>query len=277
MEHRRFYPGDCRRELEEFLAGHEPPASCPPALVAASVPHAGWRYSGGVAARTLATLAARSRPASLILLGAYHRPLSGVSAIYPSGAWETPLGPLAIDSDLAAQACARLTGLLAADLEAHAAEHSLEVIAPMVHALFPNVPVVPILVLPQADPVRLGEELARLAEPRGAVVVASTDLTHYGERYGFVPAGAGPEAHEWMRTNDEHLLDLASALDAERIPEEARRRRNACGPGALAAACAFARSRGVRAGEVLEHTDSFDVQGASGEFHTAVGYAGMVF
>ena len=278
MACRAFYPGDCERALEEFLGVRSSPADCPASLHAAVVPHAGWRYSGAVAADALATLAERSSPSTILLFGAYHRPVTSRSVVDSSAAWETPLGDLAVDRELAARIAKDLDDLVEENRAPHAAEHSLEVEAPMIRHLFPGAAIVPVLVLPQADPARLGAEVARLIdrERTDAVAVASTDLTHYGDRFHFAPVGYGARAHRWMRANDAQILALVRRLDAEAIPAEAESHCNACGPGALAAAVAFARARRARRGIVLARTDSHEVTGQGQPFTSAVGYAGAV-
>jgi AmmeMemoRadiSam system protein B len=80
-----------------------------------------------------------------------------------------------------------------------------------------------------------------------------------------------------MRENDARILGLAVRLEADRIPAESRARRNACGPGALAAAAAFAGALGRSGGTVLERTDSHEVERSGAPFRMAVGYAGIVF
>ena len=171
------------------------------------------------------------------------------------------------------QACADIAE---ANDEAHTDEHALEVKMPIVRALFPDVPTVPIMVPPQASPVELGRRLAALVGPRRASVLASTDLTHYGEPFGFTPAGTGPDAHDWMVRNDRRFLDRVAVLAAEDIVPEASQHRNACGSGAVAAAVAFARARGATEGTVIERTDSHEVDGNEHEFTHAVGYAGVI-
>jgi AmmeMemoRadiSam system protein B len=277
MRFRNFYPGDLKRQIAEFLAVPAAVAAPAKSLAAAAVPHAGWRYSGGVAARALKALSERSRPASIFLLGAVHRARLRRAALCGGEGWETPLGPVPVDEDLAAEAAAALGDLALVDAAAHDTEHSIEVVMPFIHEVFPGVPAVPIMVPPDGSPAEVGRRLARLAAARGAVAVASTDLTHYGESYLFTPAGLGEPAHAWMRGNDERILDLARRLEAEAIPGEARRSWNACGPGALAAAAAFARELGAGEGTVLERTDSHEVQGKGEPFAMAVGYAGIVF
>ncbi|MGQ9590533.1 MAG: AmmeMemoRadiSam system protein B [Planctomycetota bacterium] len=272
-----FYRGDLRAEIERFLARYvEPPPEAPP-LVAAVVPHAGWRYSGGVAARTLKTLADRSAPSRVVLLGAVHRAPIASASVYARGAWETPLGRLEVDAALAQEILEGLGALVVEDPESHEDEHSIEVQTPFIAEFFPGVPILPVLVPPRREALELGRRLGQILRGRSSVVVGTTDLTHYGDVYGFAPAGCGEEAHRWMEENDRRILDLAVRMEAEAIPEEARRHGNACGWGALAAAVACARELGATRGTVVERTDSYRVEGRPEPFRMAVGYAGIVF
>jgi hypothetical protein len=277
MQFRNFYPGDLTRQIAEFLAKYAARSEEGRRLIAGVVPHAGWRYSGGVAARTLKALADGSRAKSILLLGAVHRAWLKSSAVYPSGEWQTPLGPVAVDAELAREVLEKLGSLVEPNTSAHDSEHSIEVDLPFLHELFPGVPVVPIMIPPEASPTEAGRRLAQVVSGRDVIAVASTDLTHYGLDYSFTPAGLGEEARVWMRGNDQRILDLATSLQAEPIPGEARAHRNACGPGALAAAVAFARELGTRQGTVLEHTSSYEVTGKASPFEMGVGYAGVVF
>lgn len=275
MSFRRFYPGDCRRQIADMLHDFSPPPDLSGDANAVVVPHAGWRYSGAVAARALKTLAA-FRPSSLILLSAVHRIHLASAALYPRGAWETPLGLVDVDETLAGDILTSCGEVLEENGSAHRDEHALEVILPFVRELLPETPVVPIMVPPGAHSVELGERLAEVAGDRPVAVVASTDLTHYGRPYGFLPAGTGSRAHDWMRRNDRRLIDRALEVDADVIVGEALENRNACGPGALAAAVAYARARGSREGRLLERTDSHEAGTAEEEFEMAVGYAGIL-
>ncbi len=277
MRFRSFYPGDVRAQLSHFLAGFEPPKGLPATLRGAAVPHAGWRFSGGVAARALRTLASRSQPTAILVFGAVHRERLHKSAVYAHGGWETPLGTLAVAETLADEVVSQLDALAERNEAAHDSEHSIEVEMPILGALFPGIPLVPIMVPPEASPTELGSLLARLVRGREVTAVASTDLTHYGAPYGFLPAGTGEEALRWMRANDHRMIHLAARLEAESIPQEAKEHRNACGSGALAALAAFAREAGAASGTLLEHTTSHEVEHGTEPFTVAVGYAGMVF
>jgi hypothetical protein len=212
-----------------------------------------------------------------VLLGAVHRAHLSEAALWPDGEWQTPLGPVSVDAGLASEILMRFGGLVVEDPAAHDEEHSLEVQLPFVHELFPEVPIVPVLVPPTPAAARLGRGLGALLADRNAAVIATSDLTHYGEIYGMLDAGLGEEARRWMADRDRRIIDLATGMDAEGVLREARQNRNACGAGAIAAAVAFAREQGVSRGTLVEHTSSYEVEGRSEPFRMAVGYAGIVF
>lgn len=275
MIFRQFYPGDCQQQIDEFLKDFLWEESTE-GWKAAAVPHAGWGYSGAVAARTLQVLASPS-PSTFLLFGAVHRSYLRQAAVYPDGSWETPLGEVPVDADLSRKIGDAVPELTALNPQAHFDEHAIEVLLPFLRSFCPEASVVPIMVPPEMEVVELGERIAALVEDRSVAAVASTDLTHYGWAYRFTPAGVGETAHEWMRANDQRVIDLAVRLEAEKIVSEARAQQNACGSGALASAVAFARALGSRRGRLIERTDSHQVQNPDAPFEMAVGYAGMVF
>jgi len=270
-----FYRDASHDMVESYLRGFRAP-EIPETVVAGIVPHAGWVYSGATAARTFAAIRERARVETLVLLGAVHRAWIDRPAIDPSGAWATPFGALPIDSSLA-DAIAREAGDGAiVDAGAHDDEHSIEVQLPFIRYLFGEVPIVPIAVPAEPSAPTFGEAVARAVRGRGAVVVASTDLTHYGPPYTFAPVGPGEPGYRFLMENDRRIIDLAIDLDAERIVPEARAHRNACGAGAMAAAVAAARALGAERGVLVEYTTSHGARPARA-FTMAVGYAGIVF
>jgi AmmeMemoRadiSam system protein B len=164
------------------------------------------------------------------------------------------------------------------DPNSHSGEHSIEVELPFVRYLFPNARIVPVAVNPDSRAIPLGQQIGRILKDRGAdaVVIGSSDLTHYGEVYGFTPAGFGIHARRWMENNDGRILRLIETMRDSEITQEAHRHRNACGAGAIAATIAAARVLGAEYGLVLDHTTSHDVV-PEGEFRIAVGYAAVLF
>jgi len=273
----QFYPGDCIGQIESFKKGFTPPDE-PRDIKGGIVPHAGWFFSGATAARVFLSIQAKKAPDTFILLGAVHVPGVRNNSIYSSGSWATPLGEIKVNDVIAGMLLDEMPGLLADNSQAHVYEHSIEVQTPMIKYLFPKTSIVPIAVPPGEEAVALGEGIGRVIAAKGldAVVIGSTDLTHYGDNYGFAPAGYGQRAYRWMRENDERIIKLALGLKAREILEEAAVNYNACGPGAMAAAAAASKAMGSKGGVLVEHVTSYDVY-PQGEFDMAVGYAGIIF
>jgi AmmeMemoRadiSam system protein B len=279
----RWYPGDpaaCRAFLDET---GPPDTDVPPvlegSLLGGLAPHAGWMFSGAIAA-TLYRALSRDRPdRTIVVLGAVHRARLRRAAVADHRAWETPLGELPVDAELAAEIGALDPDLVTTDREAHGAgENSIELQTGLLRGLLPDARFVPVLVPPSAAAVPFGAALGRLlaARDRPAAVVASTDLTHYGYG-GWAPAGVGEQAVRWVKdVNDRRFLDLVVGLRADEILAEADAHRNACGAGATAAAVRAVREMGAREGVLLAQTTSHDVD-PSGGADRFVGYAAVVF
>ncbi|MCG3181349.1 MAG: hypothetical protein BIFFINMI_03736 [Phycisphaerae bacterium] len=277
----------CRIEVEELfgaavrMLASLPPL--PPRVVGGIVPHAGYLFSGAVAALTLEAIA-RSRddagPATFVLLGAMHRPTGHDGLVFDRGQWETPLGPVAVNERLAGRLLDS-TNALKADLDAHEQEHSIEVQLPLIRHRFPAAEIVPILVPPAPEAPRIGLAIGRALKTydADAVVIGSTDLTHYGPRYGFTPAGMGQRGLDWAKgTNDAGIIDAVRRLAADEVVAEAESHCSACGGGAVAATLASAKALGATAGVILRHTTSHEV--AAHLFHDppsdAVGYLSAI-
>jgi AmmeMemoRadiSam system protein B len=242
------------------------------------LPHAGWLYSGNTAGATVAALKGQE-PDTCVVFGAVH--VHGVShpALSDHSGWKSPLGTVACDMELGKEILRRGMGMIVADGEAHQREHSIEIEVPFLQRNFPRAKLLALMVPAAREAVRVGEIAAEAAGALGRRVLylGSTDLTHYGPRYGFTPRGIGMEALRWCKeTNDRRMLDLIRELRAEDAVPEAAGHRNACGAGAIAAALAAARSSGATRGEILCHTTSHDVlpEGSPTDF---VGYAAAVF
>ncbi len=279
MTARGFYPGDCQAQMTAFLAGYHPPKDLPQPLHGAALPHAGWMYSGQVAARTLDCLSRNSpEPETVVIFGIPHYAAAIGHALYPEGEWETPLGNLAVDSICGTAILAAAGDLLRVDPQAHRHEHSVEVLTPMVKYFFPEATIVPILVLPEASAVQLGEAAARAVSEIGrtTIFLASSDLTHYGPMFGLAPAGTGPTARAWMENNDQRLIDTLCRGSGEDVLDEARTHLNACGAGALAALKGAMTALAASEGRLIQYATSFDVE-PEPVFRQAVGYAGVVF
>src|SRR5262249_19838305 len=107
---------------------------------------------------------------------------------------------------------------------------------------------------------------------------ASSDMTHYGPAYRFVPVGVGPGALNWAMDNDRLLIDRVLRMQDESIVPEVRARFSACGGGAIAATLAACKELGAGHAKLLKHTSSYQVLSQLGPQRpdNAVGYASIV-
>jgi MEMO1 family protein len=246
-----FYPAEPVRlaaEVDALLSVDAPEPAAIGRMPALVVPHAGYRYSGPVAAVAYA-LARGWSPARAVLIGPAHTvPLTG-SAVPRAAAWSTPLGPVPVD--LAARKRAlTVRGVHAAD-GPHGPEHSLEVQLPFLQrSLDPRLPVLPVATAAAPDDV--ADLLDAVAGP-DTLVVVSTDLSHY------LP-------DEETRRRDRRTLDAVLALDPDRIGPDA-----ACGADALRGLLAWADRTG-RNPTLLAYRTSAD---ATGDRSRVVGYAAL--
>ena len=276
-----FYPSsarDCTELIAQLAPRFDPPAE-PARPVAGIVPHAGWVYSGATALKTLQAIAQKRKPETVVIFGAVHSWYGRKSSVYARGAWDTPFGPVEIDEPLARRILEAAAELAEEEPGAHSREHSIEVEVPLIKHLFPQAKIVPIMVPPAENAHQLGERAGKVvaAEQREIVFLGSTDLTHYGPRYGFTPVGIGPKALEWAKKqNDHRLISLALEMKASEVVPEASNSISACGPGALAATVAAARELGAQRGILLEHTTSCEVR-PERSIEDFVGYAAILY
>lgn len=231
-------------------------------LVALIAPHAGLMYSGPVAAHAYRLLRDR-RFDLVVLVGPSHFVgFDGVS-IVPAGAFETPLGRAVIDEDCS-RALVAATSIVVDHPRAHAREHSLEMQLPFVQRLAPAARIVPLVMGYQtAETARaLGEALARVVSGRRALLVASTDLSHYHDAETAARLDASVIAHVERFDPD----GLQRTLDLQ--PD------HACGGGPTVAVMRAAKALGARDAAVLAYADSGDV---SGDKSAVVGYLAAAF
>jgi MEMO1 family protein len=246
-----FYPAEPARlaaDVDALLSAAAPQSASAGRLPALVVPHAGYRYSGEVAAAAYA-LARRWLPVRAVLLGPAHFvPLTG-SSVPRAAEWSTPLGPVPVDAT-AWQRARAVPGVQATD-EPHAAEHSLEVQVPFLQRSFdPVLPVLPVVTA--APPDDVADLLDAVVGP-DTLVVVSTDLSHHL-----------PDAE--ARHRDRRTLDAVLALDPDRIRAGA-----ACGADALRGLLAWAGRTG-RTPTLLSYRTSAD---ATGDGSRVVGYAAL--
>ena len=280
----QFYPAAarlCTDEIEEYLKQITLPDNLPETIVAGIVPHAGWAFSGQLALQVFAAIKQQNKTVdTFCIFGAAHSYFGTKPAVFDKGSWQTPLGKIDIDEQLARQLITETAAV--GDTGAHAHEHSIEVQVPFVQHLFPDAKILPVIVPPGEHAVALGEKFGDIivSAERKIVCIGSTDLTHYGPRYGFTPMGIGPEAISWAaNVNDRQFIDLALKLDGAALLANAVENLNACGPGAAAATVCAAKKLGKAQGLLLAHTNSNEIM--KEKMHSSstdsVGYAAIIF
>lgn len=272
-----WYPAErseCLKVIEEFKRQARPCPNGGTKRVGGIVPHAGWLFSGLTACNVFQCIEATSDPDTVVLFGGHLRPGSNCY-IMVDGSWETPLGDLDVDEELASA----LAHEFPCEVETpggYRQDNTIELQLPFVRHFFPNSRIVPMGVTPVRTSLDIGKRVVELADSleRSLVIIGSTDLTHYGPNYGFMPHGLGKRAVDWVRNeHDRRVIDRMLAMDAEGVISEALKSENACCPGAAATAVEAARSKGARSGVELIYAMSYDTRPAD----SFVGYVGIVF
>ena len=280
----QFYGGsqaECLAEIQECLPGGPIQADLPATIAAAVVPHAGWVFSGELAALVFSAIRqANKHVDTFIIFGAAHRYFDGGAVVFDHGSWLTPLGEVQIDEDVADLVIQQ--GAIG-NPAAHTGEHSIEVQVPFIQHLFPEAKIVPVIVpvagFDHSFGTRVGQAIKKIRD-KNIVCIASTDLTHYGPRYGFCPEGTGPAAIKWAReVNDMEFISLTLRMEADQIVRAAMDKGNACGPAAVATVVAAAKAMGRIHGTLLGHTTSSEILERKFDqtSEESVGYAAIVF
>jgi hypothetical protein len=230
-------------------------------MIGVIAPHAGLVYSGPVAAHAYRQLAGRTYDVVVLVGPSHYVAFDGV-AVYARGAFATPLGTLPVAADVAAALVSRVA--VARDLAApHGREHSLEMQLPFLQAMLPGTPIVPVLMGHQtpATMTALADGLSSVLKNRRALMVASSDLSHYRD------------ARTASRL-DGVIVDAINRFDPDEVERAlAHFPEHACGGGPMVAVMRAARALGARDARVLCYADSGDV---SGDKDAVVGYAAAV-
>ncbi len=272
-----WYPAtarECEKEIKEFLMEGQDRHVLNRPLVGGIVPHAGWYYSGKIACNVIKHLAGDPQPDVFIVFG-MHLDSSAPSYIMAQGAWQTPLGEIEIQEELAGE----LTQQFQFEIENpdhFTPDNTIELQLPFIKYFFEKVKLVPIGVPPIESSLGIGRSAIETANRQGLTVkvLGSTDLTHYGHNYGYAPKGTGSRAVDWVKNqNDQSVIDALLAMEPERVIQEAMANQNACCAGAAAAAILAGKALGASQAEAIDYTTSYD-KSPSDSF---VGYVGIVF
>jgi AmmeMemoRadiSam system protein B len=257
-----FYPGD-RGRLKEEIDSFLKPVPEPKKMLAAISPHAGYVYSGGVAGAVFSQIQV---PEAVVILGPNHRGIGKPVALEASGTWDTPLGPVPINEDLAGSILdAPLNHGIKEDSQAHSMEHSIEVQIPFLQVLRADVTIVPISVSHVAfhGCEKIAQALVQGIRDYGkeVLLVASTDMTHY-------------EPQKTARSKDQLAIERILDLDPKGLYETvAEHRISMCGVIPTTIVLTACKALGATKAELVQYATSGDV---TGDYAQVVGYAGFV-
>ena len=255
-----FYPSQSE-ELRSTISGMVDLEGDKKKAIGVISPHAGYVYSGPVAGALFSSV---ELPNRYILLGPSHRSISSRFALMSQGSWETPLGEIPVDAELAAQ-IAPLSDLIEEDEDAHRQEHSLEVQLPFIQHRRPDVEFVPIVLGWAGYPTceEIGIDIARAIRRYGdpVVLIASTDMTHY-------------ESQESAKRKDQLAIDKVLAMDpAALLDTVATNNISMCGVIPTVITLVAAQELGATNASLVDYATSGDV---SGDYSYVVGYAGFL-
>jgi len=270
-----FYAGNrdsLLRQIEECFRHPLGPGTVPETaaqgerkIVGLINPHAGYMYSGAVAAWGFGELIKREKPETVIILGPNHRGFGSPLAIMSEGAWKTPLGEVQINTKVASQLLDSLPSILEDDAKAHEREHSLEVQLPFLqYGYGSDFKIVPLCMAEQTytTSTQIGRAILELLkENPNLILVASTDLTHYQPQH-IAEKEDRKIIEAILSGNPRNLNKLLMAYDF-----------SMCGPGPVMVVMEAICSSGLGKAKLLKYATSGNI---TGDYSAVVGYASLI-
>jgi AmmeMemoRadiSam system protein B/AmmeMemoRadiSam system protein A len=269
----KFYPESAAKlklAVEKFMQDAAPAQVKKP--VAIIVPHAGYIFSGQICADAFAQVRNQKYDV-IVILGTNHTsPNLQSIALYPGDGFRTPLGTVTVEKSIISALLKEAPTDCILDKSAHESEHSVEVIVPFIQVVFPKAKIVPVIVGSQDIYIctRFGQALAKVLKNKKALIVASSDLSHY-------------PSYQDANIIDKETLNAIAGLDPAVFSAtmQAHRDKNipnlgtsACGESPILAAMAAAKSLGADRGVMISYANSGD--SAIGENSRVVGYGAVV-
>lgn len=234
-------------------------------IYGAVVPHAGYSYSGPIAAHAYCEIVENGFPETFIILCPNHTGLGTGISIFKEGIWSTPLGNIEVDEEFAEEMIIN-SDLIDSDTSAHIREHSCEVHLPFLQYFSNDFKIVPIVIWMQdmESGSDIANSITKTAKKlgRSILMIASTDLTHY-------------ESKQIAEKKDKLILDAISNMDEHSLLKAVEDFRiSMCGYGPTIAVIKASRSLGAKKGKILKYATSGDI---SGDLSSVVGYCSAIF
>jgi len=268
-----FYAGDSKSlniQIENCFLHKIGPGKIPPVnpkkennIIGLISPHAGFMYSGPVAANGFYKISLGVSPDTIIILGPNHRGFGEDISIMAKGKWKTPLGELEIDTDIAESILSN-SKIIKNDKKAHQFEHSIEVQLPFIQYIFGNgIKFVPICMTHQDinTDIKIAHSICSSVVNKNILIIASSDFTHY-------------ETQEYAKNIDRQAIDAILKFNPQKLYHIIYRQNlTMCGPGPVTTMLIACKALGAKKAELLKYATSGDV---SGMYDQVVGYASLI-
>jgi hypothetical protein len=268
-----FYAGDSKSlntQIENSFLHKIGPGEIPLAIpkrkgniIGLVSPHAGYMYSGPVAANGFYKIALDGKPDTIIILGPNHQGFGENISIMVEGKWKTPLGELEIDTDIA-ENILKNSKIIKIDNKAHQYEHSIEVQLPFIQYIFgKNIKFVPICMTRQDinTDIEIAQSICSSVVDKNILIIASSDFTHY-------------EPQEYAENVDKQAINAILEFNPKKLYDIIYRQNlTMCGPGPITVMLIVCETLGAKKVELLKYATSGDV---SGVYDRVVGYASLI-
>ena len=268
-----FYAGDSKslnRQIENCFSHKIGPGEIPLVnpkkennIIGLISPHAGYMYSGPVAANGFYKIALDGKPNTIIILGPNHRGFGENISIMVEGSWGTPLGELEIDTEIA-ENILKNSKTIKMDKKAHQFEHSIEVQLPFIQYIFgKNIKFIPICMTRQDinTDIEIAQSICSSVVDKNILIIASSDFTHY-------------EPQKYAETVDKQAINAILEFNPKKLYDIIYRQNlTMCGPGPITVMLIVCETLGAKKAELLKYATSGDV---SGMYDQVVGYASII-
>jgi len=266
-----FYPAhfeELQNDIKSlFLNSRFGPGALPPSkkggrIYGIVVPHAGYSYSGAIAANAFYQISSLNFD-TVVIIGPNHYGIGCNIATVKDGAWKTPLGSIRVDAELADKLLENYEKV-ESDPLAHSRDHCIEVQIPFLQYINTSLTFLPIILNKQDKntTAELGKVLGQIINDRNVMLIGSSDLTHY-------------EPNEQAYAKDGELISSITSMDIQNFYSVLENSRvSACGYGAIATVMFASKAIGATRGKLLRYATSGDV---AGDLSSVVGYSSILF
>lgn len=240
-----------------------PPSSHDEKIIGVICPHAGYEYSGPIAANSYYAISSQ-KPELVVIIGPNHWGIGRDIAVMKEGIWRTPIGDVEVDTESAIE-INKISRLIEFDSFSHTRDHCLEVQIPMLQEIFSHkFKILPLILMDQSHhtAIEIGKSIAMISKIKNTIIIGSSDFTHY-------------EPNDFAHKQDKSLIDTIVNLDVDKFYNTLQEKQiSACGYGAIASTMIACKELGATKGTLIKYATSGDIVG---DKSSVVGYASIVF